>query len=1102
MFPLARIVAAVVAVMTFFAMPAGVALASSIGPGPVPPQCSDDPQVLAAGGVPGAGLLGPAPGGCLIQSGEAGFTLSPHVLQVGDVITGTVIPESKPDDWSWGSFEEIFGAGARHPLSACPANTTSCSVRVGDNVSSTRYQVYSQAISVPVVGGIQEGAVSSDYFIVDNDLYTVSGTVTDNSGAPVSGVPLEITGNGGSEPTSTDANGDYSLPVMKGSYQVQVTGPQSANAQPHSRNVSVSGNISGVDFQVGCRIDETIDGWKFEGDCPPADDPAAGATMMDVTPPSGSPVSIEPGEGGPDPWPLPVLDASDLDRLFEPVVLPDLDLPGIKLVECTIDSDGVEAGQASIDFGLVSGIAEDLTFSPDMRSGSAGFLELQLDGLSLEASNVAYSDGTFKAGTFELGLPGALGGDVVSGEGLEVGPQGVSGTISGAFKIADLTVDITKAGLDHDDLVIGSAKVVLPAYLSSTKLQASGLRYDLDTGHLTGTVKGNIPTLKLGVLGQDLTLSMGASLKFDTGDVDAANPGDPNDPPSYTIAGDGKLDVKSDGKTVLGIDTAFELASVWCAPAPPGGPCLKGHAPFLHSAKLFIKHRPIPIPDTGLVLTGSGGGVSSTETDNPTISPDGTVNGVTYTFDLNAGLASQIPGLFKGTAGWAMSTGGNLAAKLNATILNYVDFDGEICMINNSPDDVCHQYARPGYYFGGTLSTSASGKWGPCTGSAAFKGTLDGEFVHSGVLGYAEANGMVNFSGNLTCGSIEVLHADATAQGRLGYFRAPNGHQIYGIRLYLEYTKRIGSSTTTGMTSILLKGDHTVDPAGNLYTEIPGTTDAIQGTGDVVDVTRRGSRAGDPYEAVPIAAGTSASPESRSAAAGQPGTSSAQPTLVPPRVPGQSGCAVAVKLLAVQARAQAAANLLPDPAVRFPDQTAGKPAIPTFTVNPRSTPCIAANDAAAIDGFDPSTGSYAVTVDRSTGGYIQYTAQPQFDKLTVTEFSGNENWEDHEELNRKAACGKDPFFTGNTPGPTDLADIPFIQSNSRSKKGFFYWSCDEYPFASTNEGGSAAIIRGVELDENNKQGGDLSAFYIREANALDQNQGQFYVYVVGLTVRP
>ncbi|RYP65655.1 hypothetical protein DL771_008207 [Monosporascus sp. 5C6A] len=45
--------------------------------------------------------------------------------------------------------------------------------------------------------------------------------------------------------------------------------------------------------------------------------------------------------------------------------------------------------------------------------------------------------------------------------------------------------------------------------------------------------------------------------------------------------------------------------------------------------------------------------------------------------------------------------------------------------------------------------------------------------------------------------------------------------------------------------------------------------------------------------------------------------------------------------------------------------------------------------------------------------------------------------------------------------------------------GYANWgsSCDEYPFASTLEGGAGATLRCVDPSENNSQGGSLSSFY-------------------------
>ena len=44
----------------------------------------------------------------------------------------------------------------------------------------------------------------------------------------------------------------------------------------------------------------------------------------------------------------------------------------------------------------------------------------------------------------------------------------------------------------------------------------------------------------------------------------------------------------------------------------------------------------------------------------------------------------------------------------------------------------------------------------------------------------------------------------------------------------------------------------------------------------------------------------------------------------------------------------------------------------------------------------------------------------------------------------------------------------------RNPPGF---SCDEYPFASSSQGGRFAVIRSVPAVENNRQGGQISSFY-------------------------
>jgi Deoxyribonuclease NucA/NucB len=61
----------------------------------------------------------------------------------------------------------------------------------------------------------------------------------------------------------------------------------------------------------------------------------------------------------------------------------------------------------------------------------------------------------------------------------------------------------------------------------------------------------------------------------------------------------------------------------------------------------------------------------------------------------------------------------------------------------------------------------------------------------------------------------------------------------------------------------------------------------------------------------------------------------------------------------------------------------------------------------------------------------------------------------------------------------------------------FGGTCDEYPFASTAEGGAGASTMGVDAVQNRSQGGYLSGFYER---AKLKDGYQFYVYVINNTV--
>jgi hypothetical protein len=162
--------------------------------------------------------------------------------------------------------------------------------------------------------------------------------------------------------------------------------------------------------------------------------------------------------------------------------------------------------------------------------------------------------------------------------------------------------------------------------------------------------------------------------------------------------------------------------------------------------------------------------------------------------------------------------------------------------------------------------------------------------------------------------------------------------------------------------------------------------------------------------------------------------------------------------------------------------------VPIFRVT-STTPNIAYNDAAAINGKDPSDGTKARWVQN--GKYAPYPHKAPGD-LQYGRLSYSNGCVKLSKTNRQAACGKDPFKEGKSPGPPDGKKInpkTGAQMNGKST------SCDEYPFASSKQGGATAIIRGVPLAENSQQGRDLSKFLRENANALVLLDGLFQVCV-------
>lgn len=91
-----------------------------------------------------------------------------------------------------------------------------------------------------------------------------------------------------------------------------------------------------------------------------------------------------------------------------------------------------------------------------------------------------------------------------------------------------------------------------------------------------------------------------------------------------------------------------------------------------------------------------------------------------------------------------------------------------------------------------------------------------------------------------------------------------------------------------------------------------------------------------------------------------------------------------------------------------------------------------------------------------------------------------------------------PIILSRIDPPQPLKDQLIDQNRSQACAGFVpppppNTSCDEYPFASTYEGGAGASTRGVPIREQRRQGGRVGGFYRR--NAIP-DRGRFMVLAI------
>jgi len=198
-------------------------------------------------------------GGSCLEQGAAHFAVEPRVLHVGQHITGTVTPGGNDEHWDWKAFVKQVGGGK--VVSGCGDDVSSCTVKASHKAVSNVWEVFGEGVDIPFLGS-RATSISSDYFIVNNDLAQLSGTVSAGPHKPLSGVELRVSGTSESghhvsRTTTTDSSGNYAFALTKGSYTVR---PLHGTYKPPERSVNLSSNRTGVDFEQGHdQIKLTID---------------------------------------------------------------------------------------------------------------------------------------------------------------------------------------------------------------------------------------------------------------------------------------------------------------------------------------------------------------------------------------------------------------------------------------------------------------------------------------------------------------------------------------------------------------------------------------------------------------------------------------------------------------------------------------------------------------------------------------------------------------------------------------------------------------------------------------------------------------------------
>jgi hypothetical protein len=202
---------------------------------------------------PAACTVNYAPGSdCLVQTRLGNFSLSTHVVQPGETLTGTISPgcvigygnnSPCPNGWKGYGLPELGTI-----VSGCGVHDYSCTVRIPkDAPSSSAYDVVFIGIT-----NAQGTGYSSDYVaVIGKDKAVIEGKISDKQSQGLAGVQVDAQGGGGHYAVQTSANGGYVIEVKAGSYRVtpKLAAPKPPGFTPASAERTVrAGETVHADF--------------------------------------------------------------------------------------------------------------------------------------------------------------------------------------------------------------------------------------------------------------------------------------------------------------------------------------------------------------------------------------------------------------------------------------------------------------------------------------------------------------------------------------------------------------------------------------------------------------------------------------------------------------------------------------------------------------------------------------------------------------------------------------------------------------------------------------------------------------------------------------